>query len=199
GLLTAEIASRYPIRLAESGPVAGALGAAYYGALISQGDLLSFDMGGTTAKACVIVRSRPSITNEIEIARTQRKVSGSGLPVRLPAVDMLEVGAGGGSIARVNDVGLLTVGPDSAGALPGPACYGRGGKAATVTDANLILGYINPDYFLGGEMQLDVGAARGAVREVGAAAHLTEGRAAAGIHEMVSQDMASALRTHAVE
>src|SRR5262249_35710487 len=93
GLLTAEIASRYPIRLAESGPVAGALGAAYYGDLIGQGDLLSFDMGGTTAKACVIVRSRPSITNEIEIARTQRQVSGSGLPIRLPAVDMLEVGA----------------------------------------------------------------------------------------------------------
>jgi N-methylhydantoinase A len=199
GLLTAEIAGRYPIRLAESGPVAGALGAAHYSALIGQGDLLSFDMGGTTAKACVIVGSRPSIMNEFEIARVRRQAPGSGLPIRLPAVDMREVGAGGGSIARVNDFGLLTVGPDSAGALPGPACYGRGGKAATVTDASVVLGYIDPDYFLGGEMQLDVGAARRAVREVGAAARLTEVRAAAGIHEMVSQDMASALQTHAIE
>jgi N-methylhydantoinase A len=199
GLLTAETAGRYPIRLAESGPVAGSLGAAYYGTLTGTPDLLSFDMGGTTAKACVIVGNRPSETNEFELARVQRQVPGSGLPVRLPAVQMLEVGAGGGSIARVNELGLLTLGPDSAGADPGPACYGRGGSAPTVTDANLVLGYLNPDNFLGGQMQLDAVAAHQAIAKLAAELGLSEERAATGINEMASQDMANALRTHAVE
>ena len=199
GLLTAATAARFPIGLLESGPVAGALGAANYGSSIGDADLLSFDMGGTTAKACTIRDGAPTLTNEFEVARVQRLTKGSGLPVKLPAVDMLEIGAGGGSIARIDDLGLIVVGPDSVGADPGPICYGRGGHLPTVTDANLILGYLNPDFFLGGSMKLAESAAEAALDQLGGKVGLSAMRVSWGIHEIVSQSMATALRTHAIE
>ena len=199
GLLTATTAGRFPIRLMESGPVAGALGAAHHGGSHRLPDLLSFDMGGTTAKACVIQSGAPAVTNEFEVARVQRLTKGSGLPVKLPAIDMLEIGAGGGSIADVDHLGLISVGPESAGADPGPVCYGRGGRKPTVTDANLLLGYLNADFFLGGEMKLDAAAAESAIERLGEKAGMDAVRAAWGVHEIVSQNMANALRTHAIE
>ena len=199
GLLTAATAGRFPIRLMESGPVAGALGAAHHGRSNRWSDLLSFDMGGTTAKACVIRAGTPSVTNEFEVARVQRLTKGSGLPVKLPAVDMLEIGAGGGSIAHVDHLGLLSVGPDSAGADPGPVCYARGGEQPTVTDANLLLGYLDANFFLGGEMKLDAAATERALARLGERVAMDAQRAAWGVHEIVSQNMANALRTHAIE
>jgi N-methylhydantoinase A len=199
GLLTRDTAAKYPVRLLESGPVSGALGAAEYGRLLGKPDLLSFDMGGTTAKACVIRGSMPARVNEFEVARVQRLTKGSGLPVRLPAIDMLEIGAGGGSIARVDEVGLITVGPDSAGASPGPMCYGTGGDHPTVTDANLILGYLDPAYFLGGELVLDAAVASAGFEVLAKKVQDTALRTAWGVHEIVSQNMANALRTHAIE
>jgi len=188
GVATAEAAAAQPIRMLESGPAAGALAAARFGAQAGHPDLMSFDMGGTTAKLCLIEGGRPLVAHELEVARTHRFAKGSGLPIKAPAIDMIEIGVGGGSIARVNALGLLTVGPDSAGADPGPACYGRGGTAPTVTDADLLLGYLDPDYFLGGGMRLDREAAAAAV-----------GDAAWGIHRLVNEDMANAARVHAAE
>ena len=153
GIATRETASRFPVRLLESGPAAGALAAAQAGILSGHRDLLSFDMGGTTAKLCVIENGQPSKTHEFEVDRVYRFRKGSGLPVRIPVIDMIEIGAGGGSIARVDSLGLLKVGPDSSGADPGPVCYSQGGTEPTVTDADLVLGYLDPDYFLGGKMQ----------------------------------------------
>lgn len=199
GLVTAVAAARQPIRLLESGPVAGALGASHYGRISEQRNLLSFDMGGTTAKACLIKDGAPTTTNEYEVARLKRLIKGSGYPVKLAAVDMLEIGSGGGSIARLDDLGLLSVGPESAGAFPGPACYGRGGDLPTVTDANLLLGYLNADFFLGGQMKLDTEAAERVVGGLASKLGLSTIRAAYGIHEVVSQSMASALQTHAIE
>jgi 5-oxoprolinase (ATP-hydrolysing) len=188
-----------PIRLLESGPAAGGLAAAYFGGLMGWGSLLSFDMGGTTAKACVIEGGVPTVVPEIEVAREHRFTKGSGLPVRTPSVDLIEIGAGGGSIARVDAMGLLKVGPHSAGAAPGPACYGRGGTEATVTDANLVLGYLDPGFFLGGEMSLDRGAAERAIDALAAPLGLTRTEAAWGIHQLVTENMASAARIHMVE
>ena len=144
-----------PIRLVESGPAAGALAAAYYGELAGHQDLISFDMGGTTAKVALINDGRPAAASNLEVARVHRFSKGSGYPLQFPTVDILESGAGGGSIAWVDSLGLLKVGPQSAGADPGPACYGFGGERATVTDADLVLGYLNPEYFLGGAMKLE--------------------------------------------
>src|SRR5947209_2501038 len=152
GTATVDTARRFPIRLVESGPAAGALAASYYGTLTGRPNLLSFDMGGTTAKACIIDNGEPLISPDFEVARVYRFKRGSGLPVRVPVIEMIEIGAGGGSIARVDSLGLLKVGPDSAGAEPGPACYGRGGTLPTVTDADLILGYLDPGFFLGGPL-----------------------------------------------
>jgi N-methylhydantoinase A/oxoprolinase/acetone carboxylase beta subunit len=185
GLATAAAAARQPIRLLESGPVAGALGATHYGRTSGLTSLLSFDMGGTTAKACLIKEGAPATTMEYEVARLQRLTKGSGYPVKLGAVDMLEIGSGGGSIAWIDEMGLLNVGPESAGANPGPACYGRGGSRPTVTDANLVLGYLNADFFLGGQMKLDVEAAEAALGRLGAQMGLSTSRAAFGIHEIV--------------
>ena len=199
GLMTGKTAQRFPVRLLESGPVAGALGSALYGNAIGYDQLLSFDMGGTTAKACVITDGTPALTNEFEVARERRLTKGSGLPIKLPAVDMLEIGAGGGSIARLNDVGLIEVGPDSAGANPGPVSYGLDGTDPTVTDANLLLGYLNSEYFLGGEMSLDLNAAEEALAKLGEQAELPAIRAAWGVHEIISQSMANALKTQAIE
>ena len=156
GIATRDTASRFPVRLLESGPAAGAMAAAQAGMLSGHRDLLSFDMGGTTAKLCVIDDGQPLKTHEFEVGRVYRFRKGSGLPMRIPVIDMIEIGAGGGSIARVDSLGLLKVGPESSGADPGPVCYGQGGTEPTVTDADLVLGYLDPSYFLGGKMQLDL-------------------------------------------
>ena len=199
GTATVETARRFPIRLIESGPAAGALAAAYYGTLTGRADLLSFDMGGTTAKACLIENGKPLIASDFEVARVYRFKKGSGLPVRVPVIEMIEIGAGGGSVARVDTLGLLKVGPDSAGADPGPACYGRGGMEPTVTDADLLLGYLDPDFFLGGKMQLDRDAAARAVARIAEPLGLGITEAAWGIHQVVNENMAGAARIHAVE
>ena len=167
GIATRETSARFPVRLLESGPAAGALAAAQAGLLSGHRDLLSFDMGGTTAKLCVIEDGQPLKTHEFEVDRVYRFRKGSGLPVRIPVIDMIEIGAGGGSIARVDSLGLLKVGPESSGADPGPVCYRQGGTEPTVTDADLALGYLDPNYFLGGKMQLDLQGARKALESLG--------------------------------
>ncbi|GIX49129.1 MAG: hypothetical protein KatS3mg131_3340 [Candidatus Tectimicrobiota bacterium] len=200
GTMTAETAAQYPVLLLESGPVAGALMSQYLGRLAGVPNLLAFDMGGTTAKGCVIRGGALRKAYSIEVARAYRYKKGSGLPLLIPAVELIEIGAGGGSIASVDALRRLRVGPESAGADPGPACYGRGGTRPTVTDANVLLGYINPEFFLGGEMPLDVEAARQAVQR-GVAAPLGIGvtEAALGIHEVANEHMAQAFRLHAAE
>jgi N-methylhydantoinase A len=199
GIGTVETAARYPIRLVESGPAAGALAAAHYGRLTGRPSLFSFDMGGTTAKCCLIDRGKPSISAEFEVSRVYRFKKGSGLPIKVPVIEMIEIGAGGGSIARVDALGLLKVGPDSAGAAPGPACYGLGGTEPTVTDADLLLGYLDPEFFLGGQMRLDRGAAERAVAALGERIGLGTVETAWGIHEVVNEQMAGAARIHAIE
>lgn len=199
GVCDVETAQEYPIRVVESGPAAGALAAAHYGRLLGHSELLSFDMGGTTAKACVIAGGEPLIAPEFEIDRRYHFRKGSGLPVKVPAIEMIEIGTGGGSIARVDAMRRLQVGPHSAGADPGPACYGRGGSEATVTDADLILGYLDPDFFLGGKMALDVEAARQAVTRLGTELGLDLVQAAWAVHQLANESMASAARIHAIE
>jgi N-methylhydantoinase A len=200
GIATADTAARFPIRLIESGPAGGAIAAAAAGEASNQPDLLSFDMGGTTAKLCIVDSGQPLITHDFEVAHLYRFKRGSGLPIRVPVIEMIEIGVGGGSIARVDALGLLKVGPDSAGAAPGPACYGLGGSAATVTDASLILGYLDPGYFLGGRMQLDVAAARRAIKEqVADRLGIGVEDAAYGIYRVVNENMANAARAHGVE
>lgn len=199
GTATVDTARRFPIRLIESGPAAGALAAAYYGNLTGRPSLLSFDMGGTTAKACIVDAGEPLIAADFEVARVYRFKRGSGLPVRVPVIEMIEIGAGGGSIAHIDTLGLLKVGPESAGAEPGPACYARGGAAPTVTDADLLLGYLDPAFFLGGKIQLDEDAAARAVDRVGSRLGLSTVDAAWGIHQVVNENMAGAARIHAVE
>lgn len=194
-----ETASAQPIRLLESGPAAGAIRSAEIGSAIGHSNLLSFDMGGTTAKLCLVQHGRPSIAATMEVARVHRFKKGSGLPVRTPTVDMIEIGAGGGSIAATNTLGLLSVGPESSGADPGPACYGRGGNSPTVTDADLVLGYLNPDYFLGGEMELDLPAAEAAVAALGQQLDRDVSETASAIHRLVNEKMANAARLHTVE
>ena len=197
---TPDTARRFPVRLMESGPAAGALAAAHMGKQMGRDNLLSFDMGGTTAKACLIERGRPSIGNQFEVARLQRFKTGSGLPIKISSVDLIEIGAGGGSIARVDRFGLLKVGPDSSGSEPGPVCYGRGGKDPTVTDADLILGYLDPHYFLGGRMALDTAAAERAIQQrLADPLGLDVARAAWTVHQVVNENMANATRVHTVE
>ncbi|HWO06038.1 MAG TPA: hydantoinase/oxoprolinase family protein [Methylomirabilota bacterium] len=200
GIATPETAKRVPIRLVESGPAAGALAAARSARQVGLDRLLSFDMGGTTAKACVIDRGEPLLAREFEVARADRFKKGSGLPIRVPVVELIEIGAGGGSVARVDRMGLLKVGPDSAGADPGPACYGAGGQEPTVTDADLLLGYLDADFFLGGRMRLDVEAARRAIEtRVAQPMGLGVIEAAWGIHRVVNENMAAAARVHGIE
>ena len=199
GLVSVGAASEFPIRLLESGPVGGALAAALLGARAGHTGLLAFDMGGTTAKACLIEDGRAQIASLLEAGRERRFKKGSGLPIKAATVDMIEIGAGGGSIAAIDAVGLLRVGPHSAGAAPGPACYGRGGAQPTVTDANLVLGYYDPGFFLGGAMALDTGAARAAVGRVAAPLGLSVEQAAWGIHKVVVESMADAARAYLVE
>ena len=200
GLASTETAGEFPVRLIESGPVAGAIVARRYAEQMRRDELLSFDMGGTTAKSCLIRGAVLPITDDLEVARSRRFTKSSGYPLAVPAAHLLEIGAGGGSIAAVNALGLVQVGPESAGADPGPICYGRGGTKPTVTDADLLLGYLNPKYFAGGTFRLDPeGAARGVD------AHLAEplGRdrlaAAWTVHHVVNETMASAVRMHVTE
>lgn len=200
GITSPGTASAYPIRLLESGPAGGALAAAWVGRQTGHSNVISFDMGGTTAKTCIIQNGEPLRVNEFEVARVYRFKKGSGLPVKIPVIEMIEIGAGGGSIASIGPLGLLKVGPESAGADPGPACYGLGGIEPTVTDADLILGYLNPHFFLGGEMKLDPGRAEKAIWEkIAQPLGFSLERAAWGIHEVVNENMANASRIHAVE
>jgi N-methylhydantoinase A len=200
GVCTVDTALRYPVRLLESGPAAGALAAAAVGNAYGSPDLLSFDMGGTTAKLCLTEGGAPLVTGSFEVDRRYRLKKGSGLPISAPVIDMLEIGAGGGSVASVDALGLIKVGPQSAGAHPGPACYGHGGDEPTVTDADLILGYLDPGEFLGGRMLLDVGAAeRVLAREVATPLGLSIAEAAYGVHQVVNENMANAARVHAIE
>ncbi len=200
GICTIDTARRYPIRLVESGPAAGALAAAHLGGGIGVNDLLSFDMGGTTAKACLIDGGKPLTSSEFEVSRVYRFKKGSGFPVSVPVIEMIEIGAGGGSVASVDSLGLLKIGPRSSGAVPGPACYGQGGIEPTVTDADLLLGYLDPNFFLGGSMTLDRSAAAKAIEEqVAKPLGLSVIEAAWGIHKLVNENMASAARVHSVE
>ena len=199
GTASVETACRFPVRLLESGPAAGALAAAFYGEEAGFSDVLSFDMGGTTAKACLIDGGEPLTSTDFEVARVYRFKKGSGLPVKTSVIEMIEIGAGGGSIARVGPLGLPKIGPESAGADPGPACYGRGGEEPTVTDADLLLGYLDPDFFLGGRMRLYYRAAEKALRKISDALGVDPVKAAWGVHQVVDENMANAARVHAVE
>ncbi|HEV2186300.1 MAG TPA: hydantoinase/oxoprolinase family protein [Stellaceae bacterium] len=199
GLTHAAEVNRNPVQMLESGPAAGALAAAFFGARDGVADLLAFDMGGTTAKLSLVDGGEPLVAYGFEAARQKRFIEGSGLPIRLSTIELIEIGAGGGSIARRDEIGLMKVGPDSAGSEPGPACYARGGGAPTVTDANLLLGYLNPDFFAGGTLQIDRAAAAGAIADLAETLGLSAEAAAAGIHEVVNENMAGAARVHIAE
>ena len=200
GLISPASARAFPIRLIESGPAGGGLATALFGARAGQHDVLAFDMGGTTAKSCLVEGGRIEVAAMMEAARVHRFKRGSGLPIKAPVIDMIETGAGGGSIAEIDEVGLLRVGPRSAGADPGPACYGRGGAAPTVTDADLLLGRIDPAGFAGGRMTLDRTTAEAALRrEVAEPLDLAVELAALGVSEIVDENMANAARVHAIE
>ena len=199
GFTSGAAAAGTPITLLESGPAAGVLSALNTARSNRIDAILAFDMGGTTAKACVAVGGEPLVAHSFECARVHRFKRGSGLPILIPSIDLIEIGAGGGSIAHVNELGLLNVGPDSAGALPGPACYGQGGRDATVTDADLVLGYLNPDNFLGGEMTLSVAQATAALARIARPLKLTTDQVARGIVDIVNENMASAARIHIAE
>ncbi len=200
GLTTIETACRFPIRLVESGPAGGAIFSAFVARQCGLDNVLSFDMGGTTAKICLIDDGKPQTARTFEVARVGRFRKGSGLPLRIPVIEMVEIGAGGGSIAHVDTLGRITVGPESAGADPGPACYGRGGTQPAVTDANLALGRYDPVRFAGGTLRLDPAAAHDALLTgVGAHLGLSAEVAALGVVEMVDENMANAARVHAIE
>jgi N-methylhydantoinase A len=199
GITTVEDMIHFPVHMIEAGPAAGALMAAFYGDhIIDSPNLVSFDMGGTTAKLALIEGGRPRVTDYFEADKVKMK-DGSGLPLIIPAVDLVEIGAGGGSIASIK-MGIITVGPESAGAEPGPVCYGSGGQEPTVTDANLVLGYLSPGYFLGGAMTLDREAAyRSIEQQIAKPLGLDVTQAAWGIHETVNKNMAAATRIVSVE
>jgi N-methylhydantoinase A len=200
GLTTLEQAVRFPIRLVESGPAGGAILAAHLARECGLDEVMAFDMGGTTAKICLIEGGEPERARRFEIARAWRNLKGSGLPVRVPVIELVEIGAGGGSIGRVDAMGRITVGPDSCGAEPGPACYGRGGTLPTVTDANLVLGRIDPARFAAGRLPLDRARAEQALAGgVGATLGMDAFWAAAGVSEIVEENMANAARVHAIE
>jgi N-methylhydantoinase A len=200
GLTTVEIARRFPIRLVESGPAGGAILATHIAQERGHDQIVSFDMGGTTAKICLIDNGQPHFSRSFEVARQYRFLKGSGIPIRIPVIEMVEIGAGGGSIAHVDNLARIQVGPASAGSEPGPACYGRGGLNGTVTDANVLLGRIQVDRFAGGKMQLDPNASAAAIAtSVGQKLQLDATTAALGVTEVVEENMANAARVHAVE
>ena len=199
GFTSGRAAAESPILLLESGPAGGVLSALNTARSNGIDQILAFDMGGTTAKACVAVGGEPLVAHSFECARVSRFARGSGLPILIPSIDLIEIGAGGGSIAHVNDLGLLNVGPESAGADPGPACYGQGGTGATVTDADLVLGYLNADNFLGGEMKLRTDLAQAALQDLATKLKLSPAGIAWGICDIVNENMASAARIHIAE
>ncbi len=199
GVMDEDMANQHPVRMLESGPAAGALAASFYSDLMGLPDLISLDMGGTTAKTCVIENCQPAVANHIEVARVHRFKVGSGLPIVIPVLDLIEIGSGGGSIAWVDSLGLLKVGPQSASASPGPACYALGGTEPTVTDANLVLGYLNAGYFLGGRMALSLEAAERAVTQLAERLGMSLPETAWGIYSVVTENMAAAARIHIIE
>src|SRR6266404_1536494 len=200
GLTNIQDAKAIPVRLLESGPAAGATAAAFIARLAGEDKLIAFDMGGTTAKMCVIDHGRPAIKHDFEAGRIQRFKKGSGLALKITVIDMIEIGAGGGSIASVDKLGLMKVGPQSAGSVPGPVCYGRGGIQPTVTDADLLLGNLNAAAFLGGEMVLSIGLVEQAFKKkLGSLLRLDAIEAARGVQEIVNTNMASATRMHLAE
>jgi N-methylhydantoinase A len=199
-ITTVATASEFPVRIIESGPTAAVIASQHYGRMFSIKDIFCFDMGGTTAKSCLIQKGEAGLVSTFEVGRVQRFKKGSGLPIQVPVVDLMEIGAGGGSIARISKMGLLQVGPESAGADPGPASYNLGGEEPTVTDADLILGYLDPNYFLGGTMPLNLDAAAKAIEEkVARPLNTTITEAAFGIHDLINETMAAAAKTHIAE
>lgn len=200
GITTVEGAGEKPIEIVESGPAAGVIAAAYHGRVTGNKNLISFDMGGTTAKISIIENNEPHFSYNFEVARIKRFEKGSGLPLKIPVIEMIEIGAGGGSIAHIDSMGLLKVGPESAGADPGPVCYRRGGTKPTVTDADVVLGFLNPEHFLGGEMALDLEGAKEAIRkELANPTGMDIMEAAAGIHNVVNNNMGNAAKIHTAE
>ena len=199
GLTSASVASELAVQLVESGPSGGVMAAAFFGGRLGLRDLISFDMGGTTTKVSLVEDGKPHRVSELEVARVARFKRGSGLPLKIPAIELIEIGAGGGSLGRIDSLGLLKVGPQSAGADPGPACYAQGGSEPTVTDADLALGLLDPGYFLGGSMQLEPDRAEKALERLGAKVGLDAQSCARGIFEIVNGQMALALQTHVVE
>ena len=200
GITSVETARKFPVRIIESGPTAAVIASQHYGRMFQIKDIFCFDMGGTTAKSCLIQKGHAGLVSTFEVGRVQRFKKGSGLPIQVPVVDLMEIGAGGGSIAKISKMGLLQVGPESAGADPGPACYGRGGEFPTVTDADLLLGYLDPDYFLGGTMQLDKAASEKAMEDkVAGPLGTPVVEAAFGIHDLINETMAAAAKTHIAE
>ena len=200
GVTSAETAAEFPVRIIESGPTAAVIAGQYYSRLFDCPEMFCFDMGGTTAKSCLIQGGVASVVPAFEVGRLQRFQKGSGLTIQVPVVDLMEIGAGGGSIARASRLGTLQVGPESAGAEPGPICYGHGGTDPTVTDADLLLGYLDADYFLGGTMKLDVAAARRGVEEqIARPLGVSFVAALWGIHDLINETMAAAAKTHIAE
>ena len=200
GITSVETAAEFPVRIIESGPTAAVISGEYYGKLFGLPEMFCFDMGGTTAKSCLIQGGVAGVVPTFEVGRVQRFMKGSGLTIQVPVVDLMEIGAGGGSLAKVSRMGTLQVGPESAGADPGPVCYGRGGKDPGVTDADLLLGYLDPAYFLGGEMNLDLEGAKRAVEErIAGPLGVSFIQAVWGIHDLINETMAAAAKTHIAE
>jgi N-methylhydantoinase A len=200
GVTSAETAAEFPVRIIESGPTAAVIAGQYYSKRFDCPEMFCFDMGGTTAKSCLIQGGVAGVVPSFEVGRVQRFQRGSGLTIQVPVVDLMEIGAGGGSIARTSRLGTLQVGPESAGAEPGPICYARGGTEPTVTDADLLLGYLDPDYFLGGTMKLDAaGARRGIEERVAKPLGVPLLDAVWGIHDLINETMAAAAKTHIAE
>ena len=200
GVTSVETAAEFPVRIIESGPTAAVIAGQYYGKLFNISEMFCFDMGGTTAKSCLIQKGVAGVVPTFEVGRVQRFMKGSGLTIQVPVVDLMEIGAGGGSIAKVSRLGTLQVGPESSGADPGPICYGRGGTDPCVTDADLLLGYLDENYFLGGEMKLDKETARRGVEEkVAKPLEVSFIQAIWGIHDLINETMAAAAKTHIAE
>jgi N-methylhydantoinase A len=195
-----ETAAQFPVRIIESGPTAAVISGQYYGKLFDIPEMFCFDMGGTTAKSCLIQSGVAGVVPTFEVGRVQRFMKGSGLTIQVPVVDLMEIGAGGGSIAKASKMGTLQVGPESSGADPGPICYGRGGTEPGVTDADLLLGYLDENYFLGGEMRLDKQAARKGIEEkIAGPLGVSFIEAVWGIHDLINETMAAAAKTHIAE